>query len=156
MRVLAHILIFLLLQAKIANYCREIFGDMLLDVPLDSFPLEPFMDLPSPHHLKRKIIIKNKKKHHHHHHHHHHKKSQNQVNNENNLHIRESIRNFLINFNELSTTAAGLVQTFCHVHKFIHESNLISWNMKSHQSNVTYHLIQELLKNSVPYTHTSN
>lgn len=65
-------------QAKIANYCRDIFGDMLLDVPLDSHPLEPFFDLPSPHQLKRKIIIKNKKKHHHHHHHHHHKKSQNQ------------------------------------------------------------------------------
>jgi len=50
---------------------------MLLDLPLDSHPLEPFMELPSPQLLKRKIIIKNKKKHHHHHHHHH-KKSQNQ------------------------------------------------------------------------------
>lgn len=28
-------------QAKIANYCREIFGDMLLDKPLDSHQLEP-------------------------------------------------------------------------------------------------------------------
>ncbi|XP_052838026.1 1-phosphatidylinositol 4,5-bisphosphate phosphodiesterase classes I and II isoform X1 [Drosophila gunungcola] len=61
-------------QAKIANYCREIFGDMLLDKPLDSHPLEPNMDLPPPAMLRRKIIIKNKKKHHHHHHHHHHKK----------------------------------------------------------------------------------
>ncbi|XP_022223760.2 1-phosphatidylinositol 4,5-bisphosphate phosphodiesterase classes I and II isoform X7 [Drosophila obscura] len=61
-------------QAKIANYCREIFGDMLLDKPLDSHPLEPNMDLPPPAALRRKIIIKNKKKHHHHHHHHHHKK----------------------------------------------------------------------------------
>ncbi|EDW28596.1 GL18869 [Drosophila persimilis] len=61
-------------QAKIANYCREIFGDMLLDKPLDSYPLEPNMDLPPPAALRRKIIIKNKKKHHHHHHHHHHKK----------------------------------------------------------------------------------
>lgn len=26
-------------QAKIAQYCREIFGDMLLDVPLDSHPV---------------------------------------------------------------------------------------------------------------------
>ncbi|XP_070504335.1 1-phosphatidylinositol 4,5-bisphosphate phosphodiesterase classes I and II [Chironomus tepperi] len=68
-------------QAKIANYCRDIFGDMLLDLPLDSHPLEPFMELPSPQLLKRKIIIKNKKKHHHHHHHHHHKKSQNQATN---------------------------------------------------------------------------
>lgn len=55
-------------QAKIANYCREIFGDMLLDKPLDSHPLEANIDLPPPSMLKRKIIIKNKKKHHHHHH----------------------------------------------------------------------------------------
>lgn len=54
-------------QAKIANYCREIFGDMLLDKPLESHPLEPNLDLPPPSLLKRKIIIKNKKKHHHHH-----------------------------------------------------------------------------------------
>ncbi|KAL1400588.1 hypothetical protein pipiens_007306 [Culex pipiens pipiens] len=57
-------------QAKIANYCRDIFGDMLLDRPLDSHPLESGLDLPPPAALKRKIIIKNKKKHHHHHHHH--------------------------------------------------------------------------------------
>ncbi|KAH8273566.1 hypothetical protein KR018_001382 [Drosophila ironensis] len=63
-------------QAKIANYCREIFGDMLLDKPMDSHPLEPNVDLPPPAMLRRKIIIKNKKKHHHHHHHHHHKKPQ--------------------------------------------------------------------------------
>ncbi|XP_011296574.1 1-phosphatidylinositol 4,5-bisphosphate phosphodiesterase classes I and II isoform X2 [Musca domestica] len=56
-------------QAKIANYCREIFGEMLLDKPLDSHPLEPNVELPPPSSLKRKIIIKNKKKHHHHHHH---------------------------------------------------------------------------------------
>ncbi|XP_017857436.1 PREDICTED: 1-phosphatidylinositol 4,5-bisphosphate phosphodiesterase classes I and II isoform X3 [Drosophila arizonae] len=62
-------------QAKIANYCREIFGDMLLDKPLDSHPLEPNVDLPPPSALRRKIIIKNKKKHHHHHHHHHKKPS---------------------------------------------------------------------------------
>lgn len=54
-------------QAKIANYCREIFGDMLLDKPLDSYPLEANCELPPPSMLKRKIIIKNKKKHHHHH-----------------------------------------------------------------------------------------
>uniref|UniRef100_A0AAG5DUH0 1-phosphatidylinositol 4,5-bisphosphate phosphodiesterase n=1 Tax=Anopheles atroparvus TaxID=41427 RepID=A0AAG5DUH0_ANOAO len=58
-------------QAKIANYCREIFGDMLLDRPIDSHPLESNVELPPPALLKRKIIIKNKKKHHHHHHHHH-------------------------------------------------------------------------------------
>ncbi|VVC89976.1 unnamed protein product, partial [Leptidea sinapis] len=55
-------------QAKIANYCREIFGDMLLDKPLDSHPLQPGGELPPPSFLKNKIIIKNKKKHHHHHH----------------------------------------------------------------------------------------
>lgn len=53
-------------QAKIAQYCRDIFGDMLLDSPLDSHKLEPGVPLPPPSSLKRKIIIKNKKKHHHH------------------------------------------------------------------------------------------
>lgn len=57
-------------QAKIANYCRDIFGEMLLDQPLESHKLEPGIALPSPTILKHKIIIKNKKKHHHHHHHH--------------------------------------------------------------------------------------
>ncbi|KAJ8919539.1 hypothetical protein NQ315_002160 [Exocentrus adspersus] len=55
-------------QAKIANYCREIFGDMLLESPLESYKLEPGNPLPPPSALKKKIIIKNKKKHHHHHH----------------------------------------------------------------------------------------
>lgn len=55
-------------QAKIATYCREIFGEMLLDAPLESHKLEPGQCLPPPSLLKRKIIIKNKKKHHHHHH----------------------------------------------------------------------------------------
>lgn len=59
--------LFHLLQAKIANYCRDIFGDMLLDKPLDSHPLESNTELPPPSFLRRKIIIKNKKKHHHHH-----------------------------------------------------------------------------------------
>ncbi|RVE52618.1 hypothetical protein evm_002737 [Chilo suppressalis] len=54
-------------QAKIANYCRDIFGDMLLDRPLDSHQLEPGGELPPPSLLRNKIIIKNKKKHHHHH-----------------------------------------------------------------------------------------
>ncbi|XP_031353442.1 1-phosphatidylinositol 4,5-bisphosphate phosphodiesterase classes I and II isoform X2 [Photinus pyralis] len=57
-------------QAKIANYCKEIFGEMLLEQPLDTHKLEPGSQLPSPSLLKRKIIIKNKKKHHHHHHYH--------------------------------------------------------------------------------------
>ncbi|BES94527.1 phospholipase C [Nesidiocoris tenuis] len=52
-------------QAKIAQYCRDIFGDMLLDQPLESYKLEPGVPLPPPSALKRKIIIKNKKKHHH-------------------------------------------------------------------------------------------
>lgn len=54
-------------QAKIATYCREIFGDMLLETSLDSHKLEPGSSLPPPSLLKRKIIIKNKKKHRHHH-----------------------------------------------------------------------------------------
>lgn len=57
-------------QAKIASYCREFFGDMLLDSPLDTFPLESGAALPPPSALRRKIIIKNKKKHRTHHHHH--------------------------------------------------------------------------------------
>uniref|UniRef100_A0A182XPN8 Phosphoinositide phospholipase C n=1 Tax=Anopheles quadriannulatus TaxID=34691 RepID=A0A182XPN8_ANOQN len=57
-------------QAKIANYCREIFGDMLLDRPLDSHPLESNVELPPPALLKRKIINKNKKNYHHQHGHH--------------------------------------------------------------------------------------
>ncbi|XP_063602433.1 1-phosphatidylinositol 4,5-bisphosphate phosphodiesterase classes I and II-like isoform X3 [Penaeus indicus] len=57
-------------QAKIASYCREFFGDMLLDSPLENFKLEPNNPLPPPSSLKRKIIIKNKKKHRTHHHHH--------------------------------------------------------------------------------------
>ncbi|RWS06316.1 1-phosphatidylinositol 4:5-bisphosphate phosphodiesterase classes I and II-like protein, partial [Dinothrombium tinctorium] len=51
-------------QAKIAMYCRKIFGDMLLSEPLPSHPLKPHVSLPSPKQLMRKIIIKNKKKHH--------------------------------------------------------------------------------------------
>ncbi|XP_015115632.1 1-phosphatidylinositol 4,5-bisphosphate phosphodiesterase classes I and II [Diachasma alloeum] len=50
-------------QAKIAQYCREYFGDMLLAAPLESHKLEPGQELPPPSLLKRKIIIKNKKKH---------------------------------------------------------------------------------------------
>ncbi|KAK0178807.1 hypothetical protein PV327_007657 [Microctonus hyperodae] len=50
-------------QAKIAQYCREYFGDMLLDAPLESHKIEPGQNLPPPNFLKRKIIIKNKKKH---------------------------------------------------------------------------------------------
>ncbi|KAG8225967.1 hypothetical protein J437_LFUL006196 [Ladona fulva] len=52
-------------QAKIAQYCREIFGENLLDQPLESHKLEPGCPLPPPALLRKKIIIKNKKKHHH-------------------------------------------------------------------------------------------
>ena len=51
-------------QAKIATYCRKIFGDMLLTDPLSSHPLKSGVPLPAPNQLLRKIIIKNKKRHH--------------------------------------------------------------------------------------------
>lgn len=50
-------------QAKIAQYCRKIFGDMLLVEPLPSHPLKPGVNLPSANALRGKILIKNKKKH---------------------------------------------------------------------------------------------
>ncbi|NXJ67995.1 PLCB2 phosphodiesterase, partial [Rostratula benghalensis] len=49
-------------QAKMAEYCRTIFGDMLLTEPLDKYPLKPGVPLPSPKDLLGKILIKNKKK----------------------------------------------------------------------------------------------
>uniref|UniRef100_A0A8B9JYG5 1-phosphatidylinositol 4,5-bisphosphate phosphodiesterase n=1 Tax=Astyanax mexicanus TaxID=7994 RepID=A0A8B9JYG5_ASTMX len=55
-------------QAKMAEYCRSIFGDALLIDPLEKYPLAPGQQLPSPQELMGKILIKNKKKHHHHHH----------------------------------------------------------------------------------------
>ncbi|XP_009970832.3 1-phosphatidylinositol 4,5-bisphosphate phosphodiesterase beta-2 [Tyto alba] len=48
-------------QAKMAEYCRTIFGDMLLTEPLDKYPLKPGVPLPSPKDLLGKILIKNKK-----------------------------------------------------------------------------------------------
>ncbi len=50
-------------QAKMAAYCRKIFGEMLLTEPLPGHPLKPGVPLPSPNQFLRKIIIKNKKKH---------------------------------------------------------------------------------------------
>ncbi|MEQ2201975.1 1-phosphatidylinositol 4,5-bisphosphate phosphodiesterase beta-3 [Xenoophorus captivus] len=50
-------------QAKMAEYCRTIFGDALLIDPLDKYPLVPGQLLPSPQDLMGKILIKNKKKH---------------------------------------------------------------------------------------------
>lgn len=54
-------------QAKIAQYCKQYFGDMMLDYPLKDHPLNPKVQLPSPESLKGKILIKNKKQHIHHH-----------------------------------------------------------------------------------------
>ncbi|XP_040887004.1 1-phosphatidylinositol 4,5-bisphosphate phosphodiesterase beta-3 [Toxotes jaculatrix] len=53
-------------QAKMAEYCRTIFGDALLIDPLDKYPLVPGQALPSPQEMLGKILIKNKKKHNHH------------------------------------------------------------------------------------------
>ncbi|CAF1218768.1 unnamed protein product [Rotaria magnacalcarata] len=48
-------------QYKLAQYCEEILGDLLLTKPLDTHPLEPGVPLPSPNLLKKKILIKNKR-----------------------------------------------------------------------------------------------
>ncbi|KAM9316993.1 1-phosphatidylinositol 4,5-bisphosphate phosphodiesterase beta-1 isoform 2-T2 [Gastrophryne carolinensis] len=51
-------------QAKMAEYCKQIFGDGLLTEPIEKYPLEPGVALPSPMDLKYKILVKNKKKSH--------------------------------------------------------------------------------------------
>uniref|UniRef100_A0AAQ5ZV28 1-phosphatidylinositol 4,5-bisphosphate phosphodiesterase n=1 Tax=Amphiprion ocellaris TaxID=80972 RepID=A0AAQ5ZV28_AMPOC len=51
-------------QAKMAEYCRSIFGDALLTEPLEKYQLESGVPLPSPMELMGKILVKNKKKHH--------------------------------------------------------------------------------------------
>ncbi|CAB1335109.1 unnamed protein product, partial [Coregonus sp. 'balchen'] len=48
-------------QEKMANYCKTMFGDMLLTDPLDKYPLKPGLQIPSPAELMGKILIKNKK-----------------------------------------------------------------------------------------------
>uniref|UniRef100_A0A4W6DSK7 1-phosphatidylinositol 4,5-bisphosphate phosphodiesterase n=1 Tax=Lates calcarifer TaxID=8187 RepID=A0A4W6DSK7_LATCA len=48
-------------QYKMAKYCEEIFGDLLLKQPLENYPIEAGRPLPSPNDLKRKILIKNKR-----------------------------------------------------------------------------------------------
>ncbi|TNM93569.1 hypothetical protein fugu_001745 [Takifugu bimaculatus] len=53
-------------QAKMAEYCRTIFGDALVIDPLEKYPLEPGQPLPSPQELLGKILVKNKKKHRYH------------------------------------------------------------------------------------------
>ncbi|XP_066524106.1 1-phosphatidylinositol 4,5-bisphosphate phosphodiesterase beta-4 isoform X2 [Hoplias malabaricus] len=47
-------------QYKLARYCEDIFGNMLLKQPLEDFP-EPGQPLPSPNDLKGKILIKNRR-----------------------------------------------------------------------------------------------
>ncbi|THD22845.1 Phosphoinositide phospholipase C [Fasciola hepatica] len=48
-------------QYKLAKYCEEILGDMLLTKPIDGYSLESGVPLPPPEKLKRKILIKNKR-----------------------------------------------------------------------------------------------
>uniref|UniRef100_A0A3Q2CYQ9 Phosphoinositide phospholipase C n=1 Tax=Cyprinodon variegatus TaxID=28743 RepID=A0A3Q2CYQ9_CYPVA len=48
-------------QYKMAKYCEETFGDLLLRQPLENYPMDPGHPLPSPNDLKRKILIKNKR-----------------------------------------------------------------------------------------------
>ncbi|XP_018563838.1 1-phosphatidylinositol 4,5-bisphosphate phosphodiesterase isoform X1 [Anoplophora glabripennis] len=48
-------------QYKLAKYCDEILGDLLLKEPLEDYPLEAGAPLPPPSSLKRKILIKNKR-----------------------------------------------------------------------------------------------
>ncbi|XP_071037611.1 1-phosphatidylinositol 4,5-bisphosphate phosphodiesterase isoform X2 [Parasteatoda tepidariorum] len=48
-------------QYKLAKYCDDCLGDMLLREPLPAFPMEAGVTLPTPNDLKRKIIIKNKR-----------------------------------------------------------------------------------------------
>uniref|UniRef100_A0A1B6KIL1 1-phosphatidylinositol 4,5-bisphosphate phosphodiesterase n=2 Tax=Graphocephala atropunctata TaxID=36148 RepID=A0A1B6KIL1_9HEMI len=48
-------------QHKLAKYCDEILGDLLMKEPLPDYPLEPGAPLPPPCLLKRKIMIKNKR-----------------------------------------------------------------------------------------------
>jgi len=48
-------------QAKMAQYFVDVFGDLLLTEPLNTHPCEVNCPLPSPNDLKYKILIKNKK-----------------------------------------------------------------------------------------------
>ncbi|GIZ01631.1 1-phosphatidylinositol 4,5-bisphosphate phosphodiesterase beta-4 [Caerostris extrusa] len=48
-------------QYKLAKYCDDCLGDMLLREPIPGYPIETNVPLPSPNDLKRKIIIKNKR-----------------------------------------------------------------------------------------------
>uniref|UniRef100_UPI00358EA491 1-phosphatidylinositol 4,5-bisphosphate phosphodiesterase beta-4-like isoform X2 n=1 Tax=Myxine glutinosa TaxID=7769 RepID=UPI00358EA491 len=48
-------------QHKMARYCEDILGDLLLKQPLENHRLEHGRPLPSPEDLKLKILIKNKR-----------------------------------------------------------------------------------------------
>lgn len=43
-----------------AQYCKDILGDLLLKNTLEEYPIKAGVNLPSPNVLKRKILIKNK------------------------------------------------------------------------------------------------
>nr|CAD2131281.1 unnamed protein product [Meloidogyne enterolobii] len=48
-------------QVVMAQYCREILGDLLLTESIENYPIgKPGVSLPSPNLLRRKILIKNK------------------------------------------------------------------------------------------------
>ncbi|XP_077180318.1 1-phosphatidylinositol 4,5-bisphosphate phosphodiesterase beta-3 isoform X2 [Paroedura picta] len=49
-------------QAKMAEYCRNTFADALLIDPLEKYPLQPGVALPSPQELLGRILVKNKKR----------------------------------------------------------------------------------------------
>jgi phosphatidylinositol phospholipase C beta len=51
------------MQAKMARYLVDIFGNNLITEPLKTHPCEENSPLPSPNDLKYKILIKNKKLH---------------------------------------------------------------------------------------------
>ncbi|XP_041450456.1 1-phosphatidylinositol 4,5-bisphosphate phosphodiesterase isoform X1 [Drosophila obscura] len=48
-------------QYKLAKYCDDFFGELLLKEPLSDHPLDPGLPLPPPCKLKKKILIKNKR-----------------------------------------------------------------------------------------------
>ena len=48
-------------QLKMAKYCIDIFGDLLLKEPLKEYPLEKGKPSPPPSKLLKKILIKNKR-----------------------------------------------------------------------------------------------
>lgn len=48
-------------QERLARHCEKILGPLLLTKPLDGYPLQPNVLLPSPNCFRRKILIKNKR-----------------------------------------------------------------------------------------------